>query len=119
MPRAYLIVCWTCSPSPKALATSTPQKAAGTDPAHSQPTSRRLTVPRRMWTAPPTGFMMAEATRSLETAARGGTLKSNIIIGVISAPPPMPVRPMMIATRNDPTARGMSMPIGLQCSSFA
>ncbi|GAA2781336.1 hypothetical protein GCM10020219_060990 [Nonomuraea dietziae] len=81
MPSAVFTACWTAAPSPKARTRKTPLKAAGTEPRHSQPTRRRLTVPLRRWTTPPTGFMIAEATRSLETAARGGTLKKSIIIG--------------------------------------
>ena len=44
------------------------------------------------------GFITALATRSLETAARGGTPKKSTRIGVISAPPPMPVRPTITPT---------------------
>ena len=56
-------------------------------------TRPRLTVPRRRCTAPPTGFITIDATRSLDTAASGWMPNSRIIIGVIRAPPPMPVRP--------------------------
>jgi hypothetical protein len=38
---------WTTAPSPSCLSTSTPAKAAGTDPAISQRTRAQLTVPRR------------------------------------------------------------------------
>jgi hypothetical protein len=41
----------------------------------------------------PTGFMTALATRSLDTAASGWTPKNSTSTGVMSAPPPMPVRP--------------------------
>ena len=41
------------------------------DPAESQPTRPQCTVRARMWTEAPTGFMIAEATTSLETAAAG------------------------------------------------
>ena len=46
-----------------------------------------------MWTADPTGRITTAATRSLEIAVDGLTLKSRISIGVISAPPPAPVSP--------------------------
>ncbi len=50
-------------------------------------------MPWRRWTNPPTGFITADTTRSLETAASGGTPKNNTSTGVIRAPPPMPVMP--------------------------
>jgi hypothetical protein len=52
-----------------------------------------LTVPLRRWTAAPTGRISTAATRSLEIAVDGLTPKIRISIGVISAPPPAPVRP--------------------------
>ena len=65
----------------------------GTEPRHIQPTSRKLTVPWRICTAAPNGRITTAATRSLEIAAAGLTLKSRISIGVISAPPPAPASP--------------------------
>ena len=50
-------------------------------------------MPCRRCTTDPTGFITALATRSLDTAVRGGTLKKRTSTGVMSAPPPMPVRP--------------------------
>ena len=50
-------------------------------------------MPRRACTQPPNGFITALAARSLETAATGGTPKTRTRMGVISAPPPMPVKP--------------------------
>jgi hypothetical protein len=58
----------------------------------SHPASPQRTVPRPACTAAPTGFMISDATRSLETAASGWTPKSKTRIGVMSAPPPIPVR---------------------------
>ena len=58
-----------------------------------------------MWTAAPNGRMKTAATRSLEMAVEGLTLNSRISIGVISAPPPAPVRP----TRNPTTALPKTM----------
>src|ERR1700722_9156980 len=43
--------------------------------------------------APPNGFMIAEATMSLDTAALGVTPNSRMRIGVIRAPPTAPVVP--------------------------
>ena len=58
-----------------------------------KPTMRRLTVPLRRCTAAPSGRMNTAATRSLEIADDGVMPKTRISIGVISAPPPAPVRP--------------------------
>src|SRR3954454_6834703 len=98
MPSATWMTCWTPAPSPSARATSTPQNAAGTEPAHRAATSRRCTVPRRRCTTDPTGFMIAADTRSLDTAVSGGTPNSSTSTGVIRAPPPIPVRPTTIPT---------------------
>src|SRR5487761_109206 len=77
---------------------NTPANAAGTDPTDSHATRPICTVPRRKWTAPPNGFMIADATMSLETAALGVTPNSRMRIGVISAPPPAPVMPTSTPT---------------------
>ena len=77
----------------------------GTEPATIHPTSRKLTVPCFMWTAAPTGRMTTAATRSLEMAAAGFTLNRRMSMGVISAPPPAPVRP----TRKPTTALPRTM----------
>ena len=55
-------------------------------------------MPRRKCTNDPTGFITAADTRSLETAARGGTPKNRTSIGVINAPPPIPVSPTTTPT---------------------
>ncbi len=102
-PRTCLMRACTTAPSPRARSTSTPAKAAGTDPTISQRTRAKLTVPRRRWTPPPTGFMITAATRSLDTAASGWTLNSSTSSGVMSAPPPIPVRPTVNPT-NSPAA---------------
>ena len=62
-------------------------------------------MPRRRCTPAPNGRMTTAATRSLEIAAEGVTPNSRISIGVISAPPPAPVRP----TRNPTTALPSTM----------
>ncbi len=79
-----------------------PAKAHGTDPMISRPASRRFGVPRRQWTLAPTDLLMLAATRSLATAAVGSTPRK-ISAGVISAPPPMPVRPTTMPTPNATT----------------
>src|SRR5215217_6259905 len=99
-PRTCLMRPWTTAPSPNWRNTSTPAKAAGTDPTMSQRTRPKLTVPRRRWTPPPTGFMITAATRSLDTAASGWTLNTSTSNGVMSAPPPIPVRPTVKPTNN-------------------
>src|SRR6266511_2441217 len=89
------------SPGPAArrrVLTSRPSAALGTLPTHSQPTSDQATVPRRACTRPPKGFITALAARSLETAAIGGTPNRRTRIGVIRAPPPMPVSPTTTPT---------------------
>jgi hypothetical protein len=47
--------------------------------------------------------MITAATRSLDTAASGWTLNNNTSSGVMSAPPPIPVRPTVNPT-NSPAA---------------
>src|SRR5829696_5684463 len=103
-PRTCLMRPWTTAPSPNWRNTSTPAKAAGTDPTMSQRTRPKLTVPRRRWTPPPTGFMITAATRSLDTAASGWTLNTSTSRGVMSAPPPIPVRPTVKPTNNPAAA---------------
>ena len=93
MPRASLIVSWRSLPPPIDCRIRTPANADGTEPMHSHSTRRLSTVPRLACTAAPTGFITSEATRSEATAVEGWTFRSSTRIGVISAPPPMPVRP--------------------------
>ena len=78
---------------PTARTATTPRKAAGTEAMASQAARRQRTVPLPAWTAAPTGFMIREATRSLEMAARGWMPKMSTRMGVMRAPPPIPVRP--------------------------
>jgi len=80
----------------------------GTLPTHSQRTSAQFTEPFRACTKPPNGFITALAARSLETAASGGTPKASTRIGVISAPPPMPVSPTIVPTPKPAKASRMS-----------
>jgi len=49
------------------------------------------------------------AARSLETAAIGGTPNTSTRMGVIRAPPPMPVRPTMMPTPRPASAKVRSM----------
>src|SRR6266508_4663192 len=80
-------------------------------------TSSHLTVFRRMWTPPPTGFMTIAATRSEETAAVGVTPKKIRRMGVMRAPPPMPVRPTVNPTITDASAMDQSMCTGAKDTS--
>ena len=66
-------------------------------------------MPRRAWTLPPIGFRMNDATTSDEIAADGVTPKKITRIGVISAPPPMPVRPMIKPTMRPAAAMSSCM----------
>ncbi len=104
MPSAYLMKFSTVVLCPSMLATSAPPKAAGTEPSASQRTRSIRTVPWRKWTNEPTGFITAAATRSLDTAASGETPKKITSIGVISAPPPIPVSPTTMPTTRAPKA---------------
>src|SRR5262249_45743417 len=65
-----------------------------------------LTVFARMCTNAPAGFITKLATRSLEIAVSGSAPKKKTSIGVISAPPPMPVSPTMMPTSRPPKASG-------------
>src|SRR6185295_3846976 len=85
-----------------------PMNAAGTEPTTSRRTSPTLTVLARRWTRAPAGFITKLATRSLEMAVSGSAPKKNTSIGVINAPPPMPVRPTTMPTRSPPRASGRS-----------
>ncbi len=58
---------------PKALRMKTPRNAEGTEPNTSHFTRPLLTVPRLQCTPPPMGFMIIDATMSLDTAVSGGT----------------------------------------------
>ena len=91
---------------------STPLKAPGMEPRQSHLTRPRWTVPRRRWTNEPTGFMTALATRSDDTAVSGGTLKNSTSTGVISAPPPIPVRPTTMPIPKEAKARKGSKLMG-------
>ena len=51
------------------------------------------------------GFITSDANRSLDTAVLGVILNSRTRIGVISAPPPMPVNPTVHPTISPATAR--------------
>ena len=70
-------------------------------------------MPLRRCTAAPTGRISTAATRSLEMAVDGFTPNSRISIGVISAPPPAPVRPT-----SRPTTALPRMMYGSTCTSY-
>src|SRR5204862_7904004 len=102
-------------PPPTARRRTTPRNAEGMEPIISHFTSCLFTVPCRRWTPPPTGFMTTAATRSLDTAARGWILNSSTRMGVISAPPPIPVSPTVKPTIRPASAmyQSMCMPVSL------
>ena len=62
-----------------------------------------------MWTPAPTGFITIAATRSEETAAVGVIPKKMMRMGVIKAPPPMPVSPTVNPTMTDARTINQSM----------
>ena len=86
-----------------------PRMTPGIEPADSHATSPQCTVWARMWTMAPTGFMIADATTSLDTAAAGETPKSRTSIGVTRAAPPMPVSPTMRPATRPPSESAKSM----------
>ena len=96
------------TPGGTKLMSMAPRNAAGTDPTHSHATSPTWVVPRRRWTSAAPGFMNRLTTMSLEIAVSGSMPAKNTSIGVISAPPPIPVRPTMIPTSRPPTISGGS-----------
>ena len=111
-PRNSFVRFSTCSLSPTLWMMKTPAKAIGIDPMHSHPTSGQRTVRRRMWTPPPIGFITIAATRSDETAAVGLIPKKITRIGVIKAPPPIPVIPTVNPTIAPARTMPQSMCIG-------
>ena len=56
------------------------------------------------------GFMTSDATRSLDTAVSGSTPNTRTSSGVMSAPPPMPVRPTTKPTPSPPSTSPRSTP---------
>ena len=88
---------------------NTPANAAGIEPMQSHFTNSQRTVRRRTWTPPPTGFITIAATRSEDTAAVGLMPKKIRRIGVMSAPPPIPVRPTVKPTMIEARAIPQSM----------
>ena len=103
--------------SPSARSTSTPQNAAGTEPSISQRKSSLRTVPRRMCTLAPTGFITSDTTRSLDTAASGSMWNRSTSIGVISAPPPMPVSPTTKPPTNPANVRSSCKMVPLRTAA--
>ena len=108
VPRICLRIRSSSAPCGISEISQAPANAAGTDPRHSHLTSCRFTVPARRWTAAPTGFISRLTTMSLEIAVNGLTLNRNTSMGVISAPPPIPVSPTTVPTTSPPSARGRS-----------
>ena len=113
-PRKVFVAFSIASLSPLACRRNTPAKAAGIDPMQSHFTNSQRTVRRRTWTPPPTGFITIAATRSEDTAAVGLMPKKIRRIGVMSAPPPIPVRPTVKPTMIDARAIPQSICVVLQ-----
>jgi hypothetical protein len=95
----------------------TPANAIGIEPMHNHRTSSQRTVRRRIWTPPPTGFITIAATRSEDTAVVGLMLKKINRIGVINAPPPIPVSPTVNPTKTDARTMAQSICIGAPMST--
>jgi hypothetical protein len=91
--------------SPRRCITYVPANAAGTEPMQRNLTTSELTVLRLQWIATPAGFMNSAAIRSEAIAAEGVTPKSSTSIGVIKAPPPIPVSPIKSPTTALPRTR--------------
>ena len=91
-PIAILSIPCTSS-APTACTSQAPRYAVGTEPMISQKAILRFGLPCRQCTPAPTTLLTALTTRSLATAAVGGIPK-RMSAGVISAPPPIPVRPI-------------------------
>ena len=108
-PRKIFVVFSMVALSPVECSSKTPANAAGIEPTHSHRTSSHRTVRRRTCTPPPTGFITIAATRSEETAAVGLIPKKISRIGVIKAPPPMPVNPTVNPTMTEASAMAQSM----------
>src|ERR1700733_1178811 len=72
----------------------------GTLPSNSRPTIAQSTRRLKPKEAVATSFVVAENRRSVPTATEGDCPNASINIGVIIDPPPTPVRPTMVPTRN-------------------
>src|SRR5258708_32151117 len=75
------------------VATPTPARDGGPEPRTSQSVSRPCTVPSRRWRIAPNDLKIAPCTMSVPTANVGLKPKTITRIGVISEPPPIPVKP--------------------------
>ena len=108
-PRKVFVTCSTWALSPAECKMKTPANAMGIEPTHSHRTSSQRTVLRRMCTPPPMGFITIAATRSDDTAVVGLIPKKINRMGVMSAPPPMPVRPTVNPTNTEAKTMAQSM----------
>ena len=87
-------------PVPTLLATSTPTRDRGAEPASIHSASRACTVPSIRWRTAPNDLKTAPCRMSVPTATFALKPKSRIRIGVISEPPPIPVMPTSTPTSN-------------------
>src|SRR4051794_13873624 len=67
-------------------------------PSHRRRKTCQSTLPLCWWIEPPTSLVAAANHRSVPTAEAGAIPNSSTRIGVISEPPPTPVRPTMTPT---------------------
>src|SRR3546814_9036258 len=77
---------------------SSVSKHAGMLPENRRRSTCQSTVPRLPCTQPPKILVIAANQRSVPTAVCGEMPNSITMIGVISAPPPTPVRPTSVPT---------------------
>ncbi len=117
-PMTYFTRRCNASPSPSIRSRKTPPNAAGTAVGSSRRTMSQRTVPARWCTTAPNGFMNTEAARSLPMAAVGFTPKTITMIGVMSAPPPIPVSPTARPTRAPERMIGPEKSMGRTLISF-
>ncbi len=82
---------------------STVMMVAGTLPAASRATRGQSTEPFQPWIAVPTILVMAVKSRSVPTAVAGWMPKKSRS-GVISDPPPVPVKPTSTPTSRPESA---------------
>ena len=104
-PSSVFRRCWSVLVLPTWLSSHAPKNAAGTPGTTSRRTRAQLTLPWRACTAPPTGFMASELTRSLAIATFGSIPNKSTNAGVMRAPPPMPATPTAKPPKSPERAR--------------
>lgn len=87
-------------PRPKCEIAGRAISVAGTLPDAKHVTIRQSPVRFSPWTSVPASLVTEAYSRSVPTAVAGFTPKNNTRIGVISAPPPIPVCPTSGPAKN-------------------